>query len=69
MSPAVQDQAAAEAAHRYAERCQTQHGLDVKAFASATFRLNSIVSRLAELSREIAQLEIEVLAVADVLVT
>ena len=59
--------ASSMAAHRYAERCQLTAFRDEERREIATIRLNAIVSMCAELSRQLAALEREALAIADVL--
>ncbi len=59
--------ASSDAAHRYAERCQSRAFLDQEQRALAIERLNSIVSMCAELNRQIVALEREALAIADTL--
>jgi hypothetical protein len=59
--------ASSNSAHQYAERCQVA-ALDDRARRDAAVeQLNGLVSRLAELNRELAVLELQVLAIADVL--
>jgi len=61
--------ASSGAAHRYAVRCGERTDQDREKMALAVLQLNAIVSICADISRQLAALEREVLDIADVLVT
>ncbi len=61
--------ASSTSAHRYAERAGVKSEHDRERMALAMLQLNGIVSMCAEISRELAVLEREVLDIADLLTT
>jgi len=61
--------ASGAAAHRYAVRCGERADQDRERMALAVLQLNAIVSMCADISRQLAALEREVLDIADVLIT
>lgn len=65
----IRARAQAESAHQYAERCELKAFHDEERRDLARLRLNALVSRLTELTRELALLEREILDIADVLAT